>query len=217
MARVRVAVLVSGRGSNLQALIDATRDPDYPAEIVLVASNVPEAAALARAEAAKIPTLTFDHRGYPSRAAFDAVLDSALTAVGVDLVCLAGFMRLLTPDFVERRRNRMINIHPSLLPAFPGLKTHERTLASGVRIAGCTVHFVRPETDTGPIIAQAAVPVLAGDTAETLAARILVQEHRIYPLALQLLAEGRVRVEGDRAFIFGGDSDIGASLVSPNL
>lgn len=217
MARVRVGVLVSGRGSNLQALIDATRDPDYPAEIVLVVSNVPGAAALARAEAAKIATLTFDHQGYPSRAAFDAVLESALTTVGVDLVCLAGFMRLLTPDFVERRRNRLINIHPSLLPAFPGLRTHERTLAAGVRIAGCTVHFVRPETDTGPIIAQAAVPVIAGDTVESLARRILVQEHRIYPFALRLLAEGRVRVEGERAFIFGGDNDAGAALSSPHF
>ncbi|MGI9383112.1 MAG: phosphoribosylglycinamide formyltransferase, partial [Methyloligellaceae bacterium] len=161
--RKRVGALISGRGSNLQALIAACAEPDYPAEIALVISNRPGAPGLDRAEAAGIATRTIDHKAYPTREAFEAELDAALSAAGVELVCNAGFMRLLTGWFVERWRDRQLNIHPSLLPAFKGLDTHERAIAAGVRIAGCTVHFVRTEMDAGPIIAQAAVPVRGND------------------------------------------------------
>lgn len=215
MAVLRVGVLISGRGSNLQALLDDCARPDSRARIVQVIANNPGAAGLQRAEAAGVPIATIDHRGFPDRAAFDAALDGALDAAGVDLVCLAGFMRLLTPGFVERRRDRMINIHPSLLPAFPGLDTHARAIAAGVCFSGCTVHFVRHETDTGPIIGQAVVPVKADDTPDTLAARILAAEHRLYPLALRLIAAGRVRVQGERALIDGAAvPDV--MLVSPS-
>jgi phosphoribosylglycinamide formyltransferase-1 len=198
MSRKRVGVLISGRGSNLQALIDACREPDYPARIELVISNVPSVQGLLRAEAALIPTLTIDHRSFPSREAFDAALDAALQEAGVELLCNAGFLRLHTEGFVRRWLNRHLNIHPSLLPAFRGLDTHARVLASGVKISGCTVHVVRTEMDEGPIVAQAAVPVLEGDTTETLANRVLHAEHRLYPLALALLASGAVKVEGER-------------------
>jgi phosphoribosylglycinamide formyltransferase-1 len=201
VAGLKVAALISGRGSNLRALIDACAGGAIPARIVLVISNNPGAPGLDHARRAGIATLTIDHRAFPDRAGFDAALDRALREAGAELVCLAGFMRLLTPGFVAAWRDRMINIHPSLLPAFPGLDTHARALAAGVRFAGCTVHFVRDETDTGPIIVQAAVPVLPGDTPESLAARVLEAEHRAYPLALRLLAEGRVRVEGERAIV----------------
>jgi phosphoribosylglycinamide formyltransferase 1 len=199
MARLRVGVLASGRGSNLAALIKATSDPAYPAEIALVIVNIAGTQALARAEAAEIPTRLIEHRTFATRTAFDAALDSTLREAGVEFVCLAGFMRLLTPGFVAAWRDRLINIHPSLLPAFPGLNTHARALAAGVKISGCTVHFVRQETDSGPIIAQGAVPVLTGDTADTLAARVLEAEHKLYPLALRLVAEGKVRVIEERA------------------
>jgi phosphoribosylglycinamide formyltransferase-1 len=212
--RLRVGVLASGRGSNLAALIETAADPAYPAEIALVIVNVTGATALDRAKAAGIPTKLIEHRAFPDRASFDAALDAALRAAGVELICLAGFMRLLTPGFVETWRDRMINIHPSLLPAFPGLDTHARALQAGVKIAGCTVHFVRHETDTGPIIAQAAVPVLPGDTPDTLAARVLEAEHRLYPLALRLVAEGRVRVVEERAEIIGAS---GAASPAPLL
>jgi phosphoribosylglycinamide formyltransferase-1 len=198
MTRKRVGVLISGRGSNLQALIDACRAPDYPARIELVISNVPSVQGLLRAEAALIPTLTIDHRSFPSREAFDAALDAALAEAGVEILCNAGFLRLHTEGFVARWLNRHLNIHPSLLPAFRGLDTHARVLASGVKISGCTVHFVRTEMDEGPIVAQAAVPVLEGDTTETLANRVLHAEHRLYPLALALVASGAVKVEGER-------------------
>ena len=201
MATLKVGVLISGRGSNLRALIDGCAGGKIPAEIVLVISNRPGAAGLDHARSANIPTKTIDHRQFSDRAAFDAAMTEALRAAGVELLCLAGFMRLMTPGFVATWKNRMINIHPSLLPAFPGLDTHARALAAGVRFAGCTVHFVRDETDTGPIIVQAAVPVLPGDTQDSLAARVLEAEHRAYPLALRLVAEGRVRVEGDRAIV----------------
>jgi phosphoribosylglycinamide formyltransferase-1 len=214
MARVKVGVLASGRGSDLAALIEAAADPAYPAEIALVIVNVKGAPALGRAAAAGIPTKLIEHRALSDRASFDAALDAALRGAGIELVCLAGFMRLLTPGFVEAWRDRMINIHPSLLPAFPGLDTHARALAAGVKIAGCTVHFVRHETDTGPIIAQAAVPVLPEDTPESLAARVLEAEHRLYPLALKLVAEGRVRVVEERAEIDGAS---GATAPYPIL
>jgi phosphoribosylglycinamide formyltransferase-1 len=212
--RRRVAVLISGRGSNLQALIDAAAAPDYPAEIALVLANRADAAGLARAADAGIPTRVVPHREFADRAAFDRALDAALREAGIDLVCLAGFMRLLTEEFVEAWRDRMLNIHPSLLPAFPGLHTHERALAAGVRFSGCTVHFVRATMDEGPIIVQAAVPVLPGDDPERLAARVLEAEHRAYPLALRLVAAGAARVEGERVEIAGAASP-GDALLNP--
>jgi len=193
-------VLISGRGSNLQALIEACSDPACPAGIELVISNRVAAPGLERAAAAGIPTEVVVEQ---DRIVFAAAAEALLLRYKIGLVCLAGFMRLLDRAFVEAWRDRMVNIHPSLLPAFPGLDAQRRALEAGVRFAGCTVHFVRPETDNGPIIAQAVVPVLPGDDAATLAARILAAEHRLYPLALRLIAEGRVRVEGGRALIDG--------------
>ena len=203
MARLRTAILISGRGSNMRALIESCREPTAPAEIVLVLSNDPAAAGLRYTENAGIPTTVVDHRTFKDRAAFDVEIDRRLRAAEAAFVCLAGFMRLLTPAFVEGWRDRMINIHPSLLPAFPGLDTHARAIDAGVRLHGCTVHFVRHATDTGPIIIQAAVPVHPDDTPDSLAARVLVQEHRIYPRALAWIAEGRVHVDGDRVSIDG--------------
>jgi phosphoribosylglycinamide formyltransferase-1 len=201
MPRLKLAVLISGRGSNLQALIDAAAAADYPAEIALVLSNRPSAAGLARAAAAGLPSVVVDHTRFADRAPFDAELDRTLSAHGIELVCLAGFMRLLTRGFVAAWSDRMVNIHPSLLPAFKGLHTHERVLAAGVRVTGCTVHYVRPEMDEGPIIVQCAVPVLPGDDADALAARVLAAEHRCYPLAVRWIAEGRVHIDGARALI----------------
>jgi phosphoribosylglycinamide formyltransferase-1 len=198
VTRKRVGVLISGRGSNLQALIEAQKAPDYPAEVVLVLSNVPGVHGLARAEAAGIPALVIDHKRFANRAEFDAALDQRLKQAGVELLCNAGFMRLHTEAFVRSWWNRHLNIHPSLLPAFKGLHTHTRVLDEGVKITGCTVHFVRPEMDSGPIVAQAAVPVLPDDTPESLADRVLEVEHRLYPHALRLVASGALRVEGER-------------------
>jgi phosphoribosylglycinamide formyltransferase-1 len=198
MIRKRVGVLISGRGSNLQALIDACRLRDFPAEIVMVISNVPQAQGLLRAEAALIPTLAINHKDFSSREAFDVALDKALNEAHVELLCNAGFMRLHTAGFVERWRDRHLNIHPSLLPAFRGLDTHARVIEAGVTISGCTVQFVRSEMDSGPIVAQAAVPVLGDDTADSLAIRVLEAEHRLYPHALRLVASGAVSVEGER-------------------
>jgi phosphoribosylglycinamide formyltransferase-1 len=194
----RVAILVSGRGSNMTALIKAARAEDYPANIVLVISNKPEAPALECAGDHGIKTAIIDHRRFDGRDAFDEALDKCLVEHGIELVACAGFMRIMTEGFVETWRDRMINIHPSLLPSFKGLHTHERALEAGVRIHGCTVHFVRHDVDTGPIIAQAAVPVLESDTPETLAARVLEAEHILYPMALRLVASGAVRIEGER-------------------
>ena len=199
--KVRVAVLISGRGSNMVAIIEAARDPSYPAEIVLVLSNRPDAGGLARAAEAGIPTLTIDHTAYPDRAAFDAALDAELRGAAIDLVCLAGFMRILTPGFVAGWAGRMINIHPSLLPLFKGTQTHRQALDAGVRLHGCTVHFVVPELDAGPIVAQAAIPVRQGDDPDSLADRVIVQERRLYPAVLALVAGGRARLEGDRVVI----------------
>ena len=204
MARLKVAVLISGRGSNLAALIEACAAPDFPAEIVTVISNEPDAYGLKRARAAAIAATIVNHRAFPSRAEFEAALSEAIRAAGAELVCLAGFMRLLTEGFAREWRDRLINIHPSLLPAFRGLNTHARMIEAGVRFAGCTVHFVRTEMDAGPIIVQAAVPVRPDDTAETLADRVLAEEHRIYPLAVRLIAEGRVRVADETVRISGG-------------
>jgi phosphoribosylglycinamide formyltransferase-1 len=196
--RKRVAVLASGRGSNLQSLLDACAAADFPATIALVIVNVPEAQALERARKAGVPALLIDHRIFPSRVAFDTAIDLALRAAATDLVCLAGFMRRLTPEFTLSWAGRLINIHPSLLPAFPGMHTHRRALEAGASTHGCSVHFVTAELDAGPVIAQAAVPVLPGDDEERLAARVLVAEHALYPAALRLVAEGAVRMEGDR-------------------
>jgi phosphoribosylglycinamide formyltransferase 1 len=194
MTRKRVAVLISGRGSNMAALIEAAKAPDYPAEIALVISNRPDAAGLARAQAEKIATAVVDHTRYgKDREAFERAVEAQLEAHRIELVCLAGFMRLLSPWLTERWHGRMINIHPALLPAFKGLDTHRRALAAGAKVHGATVHLVVPDMDSGPIILQEAVPIMAGDTEETLAARVLEAEHRIYPQALKLLAQGRVQ------------------------
>ena len=201
MTRKRVAILISGRGSNMAALIEAARAPGYPAKIVLVVSNRPEAGGLAAAARADVATAVIDHTSFANRPAFEAALDARLVAAKADIVCLAGFMRVLSADFVNRWRDRLINIHPSLLPEFPGLDTHARALAAGVKIHGCTVHFVRARVDDGPIIAQAEVPVLRGDTPDALAARVLEAEHRLYPEALALVASGRVKVEGGRVAV----------------
>lgn len=205
--KVRVAILISGRGSNMVALAEVARDPAFPAEIVLVLSNDPEAEGLSRAAALGIPTEAIDHRAYPDRASFDLAIDAALRAAGAELVCLAGFMRILTDRFVEGWAGRMLNIHPSLLPLFKGTRTHAQALAAGVRLHGCTVHFVVPELDAGPIVAQAAVPVHQGDDPDSLAARVIVQERRLYPAALALVAGGRARLEAGRVVIDGTPPD----------
>jgi phosphoribosylglycinamide formyltransferase-1 len=212
--RKRVGVLISGRGSNLQALLDACADPGFPAEIVLVISNQAEAPGLARAARAGVPTRVVASRDHPDKAASDAAMTAAFEAAGVELICLAGFMRLLGEAFVEHWRDRMINIHPALLPLFPGLDTHARALEAGVKLHGCTVHFVRFEMDSGPILGQAAVPVLPGDDAETLAARVLEAEHRLYPHCLRLVAEGRVEIRGATAETPGIDPE--ARLLNPS-
>jgi phosphoribosylglycinamide formyltransferase 1 len=202
----RVAILASGRGSNMAALLEAARDPAHPAEIALVLSNRPGAPALDRARAAGVEALCIDHRAFPrDRAAHEAAIHEALTERRIETVCLAGYMRLLTPFLVGRWAGRMLNIHPSLLPAFPGLDTHARALAAGAKLHGCTVHLVTEAMDEGPILAQAAVPVLPGDDESTLAARVLTQEHVIYPAALRLHLLG----------LAGTGPDAGAALVNP--
>ncbi len=204
MSRKRVAVLISGRGSNMAALIEAAKDKSYPAEIVLVVSNRPDAGGLLVARAAGIATEAVDHTGFgKDRAGFEHAVQATLERHRIDLVCLAGFMRLLTADFVKKWQWRILNIHPALLPAFKGLDTHKRALESGAKRHGATVHFVVPEMDSGPIIAQGAVAVHSGDSEEALAARVLKTEHRIYPLALKLVVEGRVRVVDGRCLIDG--------------
>jgi phosphoribosylglycinamide formyltransferase-1 len=204
MARKRVAILISGRGSNMAALIEAARDQSYPAEIALVVSNEPSAEGLARAKAAGIVTAVVDHRPFgKDRQAFDRALHGKIAEHNIDIVCLAGFMRLLTPWFVQQWQGRLLNIHPALLPAFKGLHTHARALAAGVKQHGATVHLVVPEMDSGPIIAQAAVPVHDGDTEATLAARVLEVEHAIYPQALRLVAEERMTFVDDVCLIDG--------------
>jgi phosphoribosylglycinamide formyltransferase-1 len=215
-AKRMTAVLISGRGSNLAALLAAARSEHYPAKIALVASDNPDAAGLVFARNAGIATVAVDRATFKTKADFEAKLGSALRDAGIELVCLAGFMRLLSPEFVEAWGDRMLNIHPSLLPLFPGLDTHARALQAGVRLHGATVHFVRAEVDSGPIVAQAAVPVLPGDTAETLAARVLGVEHRLYPLALKLVASGRAKIVGSRVEIGGEKVAPGASLFTPS-
>lgn len=219
MQRKRTAILISGRGSNMTALIAAAGDPDFPAEIVGVISDKPDAAGLGIAIARGIPTKVVARADHASKDAHDTAIDAALAGFGAELVALAGYMRLLTTPFVEKWQGRMINIHPALLPSFKGLDTHRRALDAGMRIHGCTVHFVIPAMDEGPIIAQAAVPVVLGDSENSLAARVLKAEHQIYPLALRLVAEGKARMEDGRTVFAGfADNDTAAATVvaAPN-
>lgn len=214
MSRKRTAILISGRGSNMVALVEASAADAFPAEIVLVLSNVPGAPGLAKAAAAGIQTKSIDHKAFEDRPQFEAAVQAELDTAGVELVCLAGFMRLLTDEFVTAWHNRMINIHPSLLPSYKGLDTHRRVIRDGGRMTGCTVHYVRSQMDQGPIIAQAAVPVHADDTDERLAARVLQAEHALYPMALEMVANGTVRVAGEKVRFEGKDLEQ-AALLSP--
>ncbi|HEY6980164.1 phosphoribosylglycinamide formyltransferase [Reyranella sp.] len=213
MAKLRVGILISGRGSNMAALIRAADEPDYPAEIACVVSNIADAPGLGIADKAGVATAVVSHQGYPNRESFDRVLSTTLERHGVELVALAGFMRILDRWFVERWAGRLINIHPSLLPAFKGRQVERQTIEAGVRISGCTVHLVVPDLDAGPIVAQAAVPVLPGDTEQMLSARILRQEHHLYPLVVRWFAEGRV-VETDRGVEVKGVAPGGTLLFS---
>jgi phosphoribosylglycinamide formyltransferase-1 len=198
--RKRTAILISGRGSNMRALIERARSPSFPAEIVLVVSNLPEAAGLIFAKENNIACAVVDHKIYPGREEFERSMQVLLELHRIELICLAGFMRILTPWFIGQWQERLLNIHPALLPAYRGLDTHARALADGAKIHGCTVHFVEAAMDAGPIVAQAAVAVRDSDTPDTLAARVLAEEHALYPAALACVAEGRVRVEGNRVF-----------------
>lgn len=211
----RVAILISGRGSNMAALIEAAKPSGFPAEIAVVISNRADAAGLERARASGIATEVIESKPFgKDRAAFEKVLEAKLAQHRIELICLGGFMRLFTAEFVRRWYGRMLNIHPSLLPSFPGLDPHGQALKAGVKISGATVHFVIPETDAGPIVMQGAVPVHDGDTAEVLSERILTVEHRIYPEALRLLASGKLKLEGDLCRIVGGVTG-GEPLISP--
>jgi phosphoribosylglycinamide formyltransferase-1 len=213
----RVAILISGRGSNMAALIEAAREKDYPAEIALVVSNRAEAGGLEKAKASGIPALVIESRPFgKDRAAFERALEAVLGQYRIELICLGGFMRLFTAEFVRRWYGKMLNIHPSLLPSFPGLDPHGQALNAGVKISGATVHFVIPQTDSGPIVMQGAVAVRDDDTAETLAARILEVEHRIYPEALRLLAGGRLKLDGEICTTADG-AGCGQTLISPAL
>lgn len=214
-SKTPVAVLISGRGSNMAALIEAAKNPAYPAKIVRVLSNRPDAGGLATAQAAGIETAVVDHKAFPDKATFETALAEAIDDSGAELVCLAGFMRVLSSAFVAHYPDRILNIHPSLLPAFKGLDTHERALAAGVKIHGCSVHLVSAELDAGPIVMQAAVPVLADDTADALAARVLAEEHRIYPAALAALASGKAQMENGVVKLSSGQRP--TSLISPSL
>lgn len=211
-----MAVLISGRGSNMSALIEAARAPDFPARIVLVLANKADAGGLERARAEGIATAVLSHRGHKDREAYDRLMHAEIEASGAEIVCLAGFMRLLSPWFCRQWEGRLINIHPALLPSFKGLDTHRRAIEAGVKLHGATVHFVVPEMDEGPIILQAAVPVLDSDTEEALAARVLAQEHRLYPLALRYVAEGRVRIADNRTFCTG-EARQSPALISPDF
>ncbi len=213
--KLKIAVLISGRGSNLQALIDACSQEDFPAEIVLVFSNKPTAKGLERARDAGLATEALDHKSFASRESFDAEVSRIIKQTGAELICLAGYMRLLSEDFVKDWRNKLINIHPAILPAFKGIHVHERALELGVRITGATVHFVRVGTDEGPIIIQGAVPVLADDTPETLEARVLTVEHKIYPEAVRLIAMGKVRVVSERVKISGSTAQAAEPIIVP--
>ncbi len=215
-AKKRVAVLISGRGSNMMALVEAASLPNYPAEIVAVVSNRPQAPGLVWARDQGLTTFALDHQEYPSRESFEAALHETLVGAGAELVACAGFMRLMSPKLVNRWHNAMINIHPSLLPAFKGLNTHERALAAGARITGCTVHVVRPKMDEGPILGQAAVSILDGDTPDRLAERVLAAEHRLYPQILSLFAADQYDIDEQVAHL-KAEHDEGSMLFSPDL
>ncbi|TCL70266.1 phosphoribosylglycinamide formyltransferase [Rhizobium sp. BK251] len=213
--RKRVAVFISGGGSNMMALVGAAAGEGYPAEIVAVLSDKADAGGLAKAAAEGIPAFAFVRKDYESKEAHEAAILAALDELSPDIICLAGYMRLLSAAFIRRWEGRIINIHPSLLPLFPGLHTHQRAIDAGMRIAGCTVHFVTEGMDEGPSIGQAAVPILAGDTAETLAARVLTVEHQLYPQALRLFAEEKVKMEGNKAVGTGTtEPTLGGRLIS---
>jgi phosphoribosylglycinamide formyltransferase-1 len=216
MAKARVGILISGRGSNMMALVEAAEAADYPAEIAIVISSNPTAPGLAWAQQRGLPTVALHHKAYPSREAFDDAVHAELTKARVYLVALAGFMRIQSGAFVQRWQGRQLNIHPSLLPLFKGLSPHQQALDARVKISGCTVHFVSEEMDSGPIVAQAAVPVLESDTADTLSDRILVAEHKLYPHALALVASGRVKAEANRVTLTATE-DRDGQLFSPQL
>lgn len=216
MKRSRLGVLISGSGSNLQSLIDACAAPDYPAEIKLVLSNKSDAFGLERAATAGIDNAAIQHKAFPDRESFERALTEKLEAAGIELVVLAGFMRILTPYFVEHWRDRLVNIHPSLLPSFKGTDTHAQALAAGVKLHGCSVHYVRPGLDDGPIIGQAAVPVLPGDDPKILAARVLTAEHKLYPACVRAICEGRVKLVNEICQISGG-GEPSAPLINPAL
>lgn len=212
--KLKIAVLISGRGSNLQALIDATSNPTFPAEIVLVLSNKPDAAGLKKAEQASIPSVTLDHKKFSSREDFDKEVTKLLEKSEAKIICMAGFMRLLSEWFVNKWHNKLINIHPSLLPSFKGLHSQKQALEAGVKLAGCTVHFVRKEMDAGPIIIQSAIPVFNNDTEETLSKRILEEEHKIYPQAIKLIAENNIKIINE-IVKYDKDPKITGSLAYP--
>ena len=209
----RIVILISGRGSNMEAILNAR----LPLQIAAVISNQPTARGLAIAQSHNMPTAVVPHSAFASRSAFDSALAAEIDRHQPDLIVLAGFMRVLTEAFVTRYSGRMINIHPSLLPSFPGLHTHQRALEAGVRVHGCTVHFVTPGVDSGPIIMQAAVPVLVADDEDTLAARVLAEEHRIYPQAIRWICEGRVKLDDDSIVVYDGVAPAGGALISPAL
>ncbi len=214
MRQLKLGVMISGSGTNLQALIDACSQSDYPAQISVVIANRPNAKGLKRAKEAGIDAVCIDHTGYDDRASFEDAIHDCLKEHEVELVCLAGFMRILNAEFVNRWKDRMINIHPSLLPSYKGLHTHARAIEDGVRFGGCTIHFVRPEMDNGPILMQTVVPIAAGETEESLAAKILFYEHQMYPAAVRLIAEGKVRVSGNK--VVYSDTDLGTKgMISP--
>ena len=216
MSAAPVAVLVSGSGTNLQSLLDAAAVPGYPARIAVVVSNVPGVRALERATLAGVPTHVLPHQGYPDRTAYDRAMVEAIAPFGCRIACLAGFMRLVGPTFLRAFPGGVLNVHPALLPSFPGLNAHRQALEHGVKVTGCTVHLVDEGTDTGPIVAQAAVPVLDGDTEDSLQRRIQEQEHKLFPLALGLLASGRLRLEGRRVRVEGSGPELqGVALVNP--
>jgi len=210
-----IVILISGRGSNMSALLEAVASGELPVRIAAVISNRADAAGLAIAAAAGVPTRVLEHRGFASRADFDAALAARIDEFAPELVVLAGFMRILGDDFVNHYAGRLFNIHPSLLPAFPGLDTHQRALAEGVRVHGCTVHFVTPALDHGPIIVQAAVPVVDGDDERSLAARVLAAEHRVYPLAVRWWAEGRLHLKNGRVRVDSSPTDVPPTLIVP--
>jgi phosphoribosylglycinamide formyltransferase 1 len=217
MAKLKLGIQISGRGSNLQALIDACADKNFPAEIVLVISNVADVYGLERARLANIPTKTISHKSFSNKEAFETAIDDAHRAAGVELICNAGFMRIISAYLIGRWRGRMINIHPSLLPSFVGLHTHQRVLDSGALFTGCTVHYVEEAVDAGAMIIQAAVPVLFNDTEDSLSARVLGYEHQIYPYAVRLIAEGKVKYENGKVLRETIDSNVAQGLLNPPL